>query len=189
VGWFRREALHEKLAREGGLEQPQPFEPRPARPFIGAFHAAGLTGIARSREWDAVMLTEAAGLSGNEIEFVTLPDGSVIVEREDGDAEVDPLATALEERLDRPYHALAVRKLDDLWAVSGRRIEIAELEADGDEIELTRTEEGTTLTVDGERAFGTVPALETLGERQGDAFVVHARRLEENLWEIRSAAL
>jgi hypothetical protein len=189
LSWFRREPLHEKLAREGGLDESAPDERRPSLPFLSAFEAAGLTGIARSREWDAVVLAEAPEVRGDEVEFVTLPDGSVIVEHEEGDAEVDPLATALEKQLDAPYHALAVRKRADLWAVSGRRIDVARFEAEGDELELTRTGEETTLTVDGERAFGTIPALERLGERQGEGFVVRARRLDGDLWEVRSSAL
>ena len=41
---------------------------------------AGITGIPRQREWDAVKLVEAPGATGDELEFVALPDGRVLLE-------------------------------------------------------------------------------------------------------------
>jgi hypothetical protein len=38
--------------------------------------------------------------------------------------------------------------------------------------------------VDGERVFGSVPELERVGEREGGAYVVRARRVEGRLWEV-----
>lgn len=190
MGLFRREPLHEKLAREGNLGDPAPFEPQPAHPFIGAFQAAGLTGIARSREWDAVVSTEAPELRGDEVEFVALPDGTLIVETEEGDAELDPLASAIEDRIAPPYRVRGVRKTDTLWAVSARRIEIVEFEADGEAIDLARSDDETALSVDGERAFGSVPALERIAEeRYGRSFAVRAERIDGNAWELRGASL
>jgi hypothetical protein len=69
------------------------------------------------------------------------------------------------------------------------RIEVVELEADGDEIELTRTEEGETLTVDGARSPGRVPELERLGEREGATFAVRAIRIDGDLWDVRAEPL
>jgi hypothetical protein len=190
VGWFRREPLHEKLAREGGLGQPAPLEPEPAHPLVGAFQAAGLTGIPRTREWDAVVVTEAPEIRGDEVDFVTLPDGSIIVEDEEGDTPLEPLADAVEERIERPYRARGVRQTGMLWAVSARRIDVAEFEGPGDVVELARSAEGTTIDVDGERSFGSVPALERLAEeRYGPAFAVHAERIDGNAWEIRGVPL
>src|SRR5438045_5046399 len=190
MGWFRREPLHEKLARAGGLRQPEPLEPTPAHPLVGAFQAAGLTGIPRSREWDAVVLTEAPGLAGDEVEFVTLPDGSIIVDEEEGDTPLEPLAEAVEERLDRPYRGRGVRQTETLWAVSARRIDVAEFEGPGDVIEVARSADGTTTEVDGERSFGSLPALDRIGEeRYGQAFALRAGRIDGNVWEIRGVPL
>jgi hypothetical protein len=183
VGLFRRESLHQRLAREGGLE---PAEPRPVR---GWDSLVGVHGIARSREWDAVVTAEAPGVGGDAIEFVALPDGALLVETEEGDAEVDPLAAAVETHLAAPYRARGARQTETLWAVSARRIEVARFEAEGERLELTQTPEGRTLHVDGVPVFGSVPALERLGEAAGSAYAVHAERLDADLWEVRVAAL
>jgi len=59
----------------------------------------------------------------------------------------------------------------------------------GDEIELTHTADGTTFSVDDAQQFGSVPALEERGAREGAEYTVHAERLDGDLWEIRAAAL
>jgi hypothetical protein len=120
---------------------------------------------------------------------VALPDGSLLVEEEQGDVTLEPLAAAVEERLQPPYRARGARQTDALWAVSARRIETARFEADGDRIELTETVDGKNLRVDGQSVFGSVPALEQLGEPVGPSYVVHAQRLDADLWEVRVAAL
>jgi hypothetical protein len=69
--------------------------------------------------------------------------------------------------------------------VAARRIDVVEIPGlDGSELELTRHGEERTLRVDGERRFGSIPAL----ERQGD-FTNRARRLNGDLWEIEASLL
>src|SRR5919201_718095 len=114
MGFFRRESLHERLAREGGLVEPVGGRP--------AWGEVGIHGIARVREWDAVVTADAP-------------------------------------------------------------------EADGDRIELTNTADGKGLRVDDMPSFGSIPALERLGEAAGPAYAVHAERLDADLWEIRVAPL
>ena len=174
MGIFRRsEPLHERLAREGGLN-PDPPDPRPA------WQETGIHGIARAREWDVTATAEAPELAGDAARFVVLPDGTVLVE-EGPDASLEPLATAVEESLAPPYRARAVRQSESLWVVQARRIRVVELPGgpEGDTIELTPD----SLLVDGEREFGTVPQLAELGD------VVNAERLDGDLWEVHVAAL
>jgi hypothetical protein len=180
LGWFRRESLHERLAREGGLVEARPR---------AAWEEVGIHGIPRPREWDTVVTVDAPDVAGNEVAFVSLADGSLIVEDEQGDAQLDPLANAVEEQLAPPYRARAVRRSGSLWAVSAQRIRIEQFEASGDSIELTSTPDGRRLVVDGMPSFGTVPALEQLGEAAGPAYAVHAERLDGDLWDVRVAAL
>jgi hypothetical protein len=172
----RREPLHIRLAREGGVALEGDA---PARP---AWDATGIHGLHRTREWDAVTTVEAPATAGERATFVVLADGSVVVE--DGSTEVAPLAEAVERSLSPPYRAEAVRRHGDLWAVAARALELVELPGvDGDDVELVVRGEERTLVVDGVRAFGSIPALE-----RRDA-VVRARRVDGDVWEVEAAPL
>ena len=178
---FGREPIHKKLARDAGLEQgdrPQPVDPGPH------WGEVGIHGVPRPRRWDAVGSAEAAGLTGDEVHFVALPNGDLVVDEEEPPDTVAPLAEAIEQAIAPPYRAEAVRRDREIWAVAARRVEVAELETAGDELELTVHDGERTLTLDGERSFGSVPQLERLGSREGAAYVVRARRLEDRLWEV-----
>jgi len=202
--FFRRgETLNERLLREAGLDRPdEELEaarpPAPVDPVLnfrrqydtaaGALAGAGLPP--RARRWDAIVTAEAPDVDGNEVAFVTLPDGSLLVEEEKGNAALDPLAQAVEGELTPPYRVHAVRQTERLWAVSALRINVARVEADGDTIEVTQTSDGKALRVDGTPVFGSIPELERLGEATaGPAYAVHAERLDGDLWEVRVASL
>jgi hypothetical protein len=178
----RRESLHERLAREGGLMIPGTGAPR--RPL---WDNAGIHGLHRQREWDAVVAV-AADLAGDELEYVVLED-TVLVE--DARRLPDAFTTALDGQLTPPYRVVAVPQGGGMWALGARRIETAELHGvAGDEVDLAHGEDERTLVVDGERTLGTVPALEGLARARGlEHFVVHAERLDGDLWEVRVAAL
>jgi hypothetical protein len=179
---FRRdEPLHERLAREGGLVEPEPKAP---------WREVGIHGLQRPREVDAVVTVEAPDVEGDVVRFVSLPDGSLLVE-EGPDSSLDVLAGAVEQELRPPYRARAVRQGEALWAVEAKRIEVLELPdaPGGDAIDVTRTEEGTTTSIDEQRIFGSLPALEARGAREGRDYAVHAERLDGDLWEVRAAAL
>jgi hypothetical protein len=182
VGFFRRrEPLHQRLAREGGLT---PADPRPA------WQETGIHGIPRAREWDAMVTAEAPGIDADAVRWVALPDGTLLVE--DGpDSSLDSLASAVEERLEPPYRARAARQVGDVWAVQAVRLEVIALPdaPDGDRIEVARNGDTTTLIVEGREIFGSLPALEERGSREGDAFAVHAERLDGPLFEVRASAL
>jgi hypothetical protein len=182
VGFFRRrESLHERLAREGGLV---PRDPRPQ------WQETGIHGIPRAREWDTMVTAEAPGIEANAVRWVALPDGTLLVE--DGpDSSLDDLARAVEEKLDAPYRARAARQVGDVWAVQASRLEVMELPdaPDGDTIDVARNGDSTTLIVEGRQIFGSLPALEERGEREGEAFAVHAERLDGDFFEVRASAL
>ncbi len=171
----RREPSHVQLAREGGISLGE-TKTRPA------WDATGIHGLQRLREWDAVVTVDAPEVGGDRAEFVALPGGDLVVD--EGPDHLEPLATALERELKPPYRAEAVRRERTLWAVAGRRIELVELPGvGGEELELTANGEERTLFVDGERSFGSIPALERPGH------VVRARRVDGELWEVEAAAL
>jgi len=172
----RHESLNARLAREGGLslDAEQPVRP--------SWDAAGIHGNARPRQWDAVVTVDAPALTGDRATFVALAEGDLVVDESPDD--VEPLATALEQELAPPYRAEAVRRDRTVWAVAGRKIELVELpDVAGEEVELTVNGDEHTLLVDGERGFGSIPALERPGH------VVRARRIDGDVWEVETAPL
>jgi hypothetical protein len=181
----RREPLHERLAREGGMtERPPQGAPRPL------WQEPGVTGLHRPPEADAVVTTEAPDVEGDAVRFVSLADGTLLVE-EGADSPLDGLAAAVEQELRPPYRARAVRRGESLWAIEAKRIEVLSI-ADapaGDAIDVTRTADGTTVSVDDVRIFGTIPVLEQRGQREGSDYTVHAERLDDDMWEVRASAL
>jgi hypothetical protein len=171
--------LHVRLAREGGLDQPDADTGGVARP---PWDQPGIHGLPRAREWDAVVSVEAPEIPEQRSAFVALPSGDLVVE--DGTDQVRALADALERELAPPYRAEAVKRDDGFWAVAGRRVEIVELPGvAGNEIELTSHGPERTLLVDGERGFGSIPELERPGH------VVRARRVDGDIWEVETARL
>jgi hypothetical protein len=183
---FRREPLHKKLAREAHLEQSEAAPIVDPGPHWGN---AGIHGVPRPRRWDAVASAEAPGLAGDELHFVALPNGDLVVDEDEPGDTVGPLADAIEQTVEPPYRAEAVRQGEDVWAVAARRVEVAEFEAEGDELELVVNDGSRTFTVDGTRAFGTIPELERLGASQSDSYVVRATRLDGDVWEVTASAL
>jgi hypothetical protein len=194
MGFLRREEpLHEKLAREGGLEFPRqvqdlsgPLDPQ--HPF---WQVAGIHGVPRAREWDAVATAAAPSLPGEELEFVVLEDGTLIVEDDLPDDALTPLADALETSIAPPYHALARRREGDVWSAAALTVDVVDVpeEVPGDEIALSVHEGQRTLAVDGELSTEDVPTLEAFGAEEFESFVLHASRLDGTSWEVTVSPL
>ena len=202
MAWFRRrQPLHRKLAEVGGLADDLDwFEPRePAVPataaeppgFDGeARGAAGIHGVPRRRRWDVVTTVQAPEAHGDAVRFAVLPDGALVVGEEEPAEGLAPLADAVERTLQPPYRAEAVRRAGTTWAVAARTIDVARIEGlDGDEAELAVTNRDRILRVDGRTTFGRVPELERVGQGRGSEYVVRARRLDGQLWEVEASAL
>jgi hypothetical protein len=206
--WRRAETLNEKLMREAGLgpegsgERSSGFlsqlsELMPPKEQVDAtaamlsgraaiWHDSAVTGLARTREWDVTALAEAPELKGDEVRFDVLPDGTILVDEEVGDAGLAPLAEAVEASLPPPYRARAVRRTDARWAIAARAISVVELpDQPGDAIEITDHDGVRELKIDGRRTFGGVPALEQLAGAQFSDYALQARRLDGDLWEVR----
>ena len=200
---FRREPLHRKLARQAGLEldpdsdamtkarEEPPLEPGQEQepeqePFDIGPHwgVTGIHGVPRPRRWDVVGSAEAPGLAGDEVHFVALPNGDLVVDEDEPEDTLGPLAEAVETAVEPPYRAEAVRRADDVWAVAARRVQIAKLDAPGDRIELAVNDGERTCAIDGEPTSARVPELERLGEREGESYVARAERLDDRLWEV-----
>lgn len=149
--------------------------------------AAGITGLARQREWDVVLTTEGPGAAGDEVEFVTLPDGTIVVESAYKDVDAETLAGALAPSIEAPYRAVAIWR-DDLWAVGARAIDVVRLDPSPNADDLQLTWDGTTLSLVSDRMPanpGRAAALERLARgRQRGSYVARAHRLADDLWEV-----
>jgi hypothetical protein len=181
-------------AANGAAEPPEPLDPYagsyPADPTGGIVPASLGRAMARPAVWDVLTTVTAPGIAGDRVEFATLPTGDLIVDTETGDADLSPMADAVEKQLKPPYRVLASRQTDDLWSVAARAIDVVELTFDGgDEIELVENEGVTELRVDGKPWKQEIPELERAGETLGADFVVQADRLDGDLWEIRASVL
>lgn len=185
MGFFRRsEPLHERLAREAGLGA----QPAPEQPPLG-WMETGIHGVPRQRQWDGVVTVDAEGVVGDTVHFVALPDNTLLV---DEDVDAEPLAAALDDAVDPPYRAEAVRRSETQWAVGIRQIEVVDLgedSAEGQDLTLTWRDGSHELLVDGIQEFGSIPALERLAEGRGASYVVQGHRLVDNLWEVRVTPL
>jgi hypothetical protein len=142
--------------------------------------------VHRQREWDAVATVELA-VPGSEAWFVVLPDGSLVVE--EGDADADRFRAALS--VAPPFRAHAVRRNGATWAVAVRRIEAVELDDDtpGNEIEIAWDGSERTVRIDGAPTLAGVPGLERLAEARHRTYVVRAARLEGSTWEVAVSPL
>jgi hypothetical protein len=157
--------------------------PHDTRPRWGE---AGIHGIHRFREWDALVRVTGVELDVDEVRFVALDDGTLVV---DGDEDLDlaPLAEAIEQELQLPYRAHAVRGDNDAWTAAAEAIELVELprELEGEQLELTVRQGERMLIVDGAPAFGDTSELDQLGAERGDDYVVQASRVDGDLWDVR----
>ncbi|MGI8479814.1 MAG: hypothetical protein ACR2M2_08170 [Gaiellaceae bacterium] len=147
--------------------------------------AAGITGIPRHREWDAVKLVEAPGSTGDEVRFVALPDGRILLEAGPDGFGPMPLAAALEGSIEPPYRAVA-RRRPELWAVGACAIKILELPRapKGDVLEIVQNADGLLIRVDGMPSGVHLPELEELGAARFASFVARAQRLTDVLFEV-----
>ena len=217
MGLFRRkqETLNEQLLREAGLDPnesgmtvqepapaPEPESEPPGRTLgpaddvvprspIPTFGVSGNRQRGRVVEkLDVVVSVRSATLAGDRIEFTTLPTGDVIVEKEQGDGDLSPLADAIEKKLDPPYRAFAARQTGDVWGVGALRIQVAKVElAEGDAIELTASDGYQEVRVDGEPSDAEVPELVQLGEQVGADYCVEAERIDGDFWEVKVTPL
>ena len=173
-------------------DAPPPPEEWPGGDGFGgdAHGGAGVHGVPRARRWDTVSSAHAPNLRGDEVHFVALPDGTLVVSEDEPDEALGPLADAVERSLSPPYRADAVRRRGPEWAVAARRVSIVELRGlSGDEVELAVTRDGRSLHVDGKTTLGRSPALERIGEGHSTEYVVRASRVDGDLWEVEASSL
>ena len=191
----RRKPLHQELAEAGDLGLGST-----AAPVAQAADAPGwdgeqrgepgIHGVPRSRKWDTVASADAPKLKGDSVHFAALEDGTLVVDEDEPDDSLAPLAEAIESSIPPPYRAEGVRRTPTTWAVAASRIQVVRVTGlTGDHAELVVTRDGRTLHVDGTTTLGRAPALEQVGEGEGTEYVVRADRLDGDLWEVQATPL
>jgi hypothetical protein len=164
---------------------------------------AGVTGIPRLREWDAVVLVELPELDGSpagELELSAEPgEPLAVMGAEAVPAGVgDRLAAALDAELERPYDGIAVRQQGSRWAAgarAGRAGQEIELPGDlpGAALEVVRTPDGDRVVqADGEpldaesetRFAAAVAVIEERGAARFESFVARADKGPDGLWRV-----
>jgi hypothetical protein len=194
VGFLRREEpLHEKLAREGGLDFPRGTQDLagPLDPSHPYQQVAGIHGVPRPREWDAVASAETPGLPGDELEFVVLHDGTLIVDEDVPDGTLTPLADALENSIQAPYHAYARRRGRDVWVAAAFVVDVVEVpeELPGDTVSIAVQDGLRTTLVGNEPYADRIQSLEHFAEADFQAYVLEGTRLDGQLWEVTVSPL
>jgi hypothetical protein len=112
-----------------------------------------------------------------------LADGSWIVE--EGDEANDPCPLLAPIELPPPYRLRGVRRSETAWAVGARALRVASLGGvRGDELELVCDGGGLMLRIDGVPTLARVAELEAIGAARGRSWIVRARRLRGDDWEV-----
>jgi hypothetical protein len=194
MGFLRRdEPLHEKLAREGGLDFPRSTQnlAGPLDPDHPLQQIAGIHGVPRPREWDAVASAEAPGVPGDELEFVVLEDGTLVVDEDLPDGVLSPLADALEISISPPYHAYARRREQDVWAAAAFGVDVVQVpeELPGDTVSIA-VQDGLREALVGGQPYGyRIQSLEQYAEADFEAYVLEGTRIDGELWEVTVSPL
>jgi hypothetical protein len=126
----------------------------------------------------------APDLTGDAVTFVALADGTLVVDQDVPDGSLAPVADGIEEMLQPPYRAAAVRSDKDAWTAVAESVSIAQLPGvEGDTVDLTMVGAVRELTIDGESSTRPVPGLDRLLEEHGDV-AVHGERVDGDFFAV-----
>jgi hypothetical protein len=159
---------------------------------------AGVTGLARPREWDAtiaVELPELAGETITELGFVAFAEGVVGPDALSAGV-CERVAAGLDREVHRPYEALAVRRGSTAWTAGARRVNAELIRLPGvseQSLEVALSPDGDiSAAVEGRRVDSLVDAavdaalreLESRGRARFEAFVARADNLDGDRWQV-----
>ncbi len=142
-----------------------------------------ISGAARARgEWDVAASAHAPELPGDELTFVALADGTLVVDEDIPDGAATPLAEAVEAYLAPPYRAAALRNEGDVWGVAAAEVTVIELPSiDGNAVEVSRVGEEVSCKVDGVEAVVSPELRQMVDGLDGDVAVT-AERIDGSTW-------
>jgi hypothetical protein len=162
---------------------------------------AGVRGLARAREWDAVATVDVAELRGSrlgELELRVRADGTAAPAASEVPPEaVDRIIAALAGSVEPPYVVQAVRQSEVTWSIGATALtaEPVDLPAalSADSIEVVVAPDGdVTAYADGEPIEGgstdpdltaALEMLERMGSERFECYVARAERVGADRWE------
>jgi hypothetical protein len=164
---------------------PEPLDLRPPL-------EVGIHGLHRHREWDTVQTLAADEATGEDVQFVVLPDGEAVLEWDappgSFSGPLEPLADGVRRGLAPPFRVRAVRRAHG-WVAGGRQIVVVELPIAGGELTFRVSGTERELRVDGWPAVGGAEALERAVETRFRSYFVFGRHLSRSFWEIEVSPL
>jgi hypothetical protein len=164
--------------------------------------AAGVRGVARDREWDAVETVDLAELRErplDELELRVRADGTAAPAASGVPPEaVDRIVAALAGSVEPPYLVQAVRKSEITWSLGAIALAAEPLDLpaglSADWIEVVMAPDGDlTAYADGEPLEATsmdpdltaaLEMLERLGSERFECYVARAERVGADRWEV-----
>ena len=172
-GFEAKKIDDESAAREPESEEPATggIEPEPDE---GAEESHGV-----------VVSLLAPGVAGDYAVFVALPERLLIVEEQEGDGDLGVLADAVENRLEAPYRARALRVDERRFVVVAGQIETVELPGlDGEELVVFALPDGQrTVVLDGASYRLASPEVESILEESAPC-LLRLENVDESVWEI-----
>jgi hypothetical protein len=158
---------------------------------------SGVSGLARTREWDATVLIELPELRADvrtELDLIARPEG-VEGPADLPDAALERLLRRLELSVERPFVVRAVRQGALEWLAAARRLrsELISIRAPARALELALPPGGERwVVVDGEGVSEplepplaeAVDELERRGRERFQAFVARADKVGTDSWEL-----
>jgi hypothetical protein len=125
-------------------------------------------------------------LAGEAFAFVTLEDGSLIIEDQQGDETLEPVATVVERRVERPYRARGFRIDASRWLVVAEPLDLYDFGTfAGEDVTLVAVGGERRLIVDDAlRPVADIPDELASEADDADPCVISASHVDEQWWEL-----
>jgi hypothetical protein len=124
-------------------------------------------------------------LAGESFAFVALEDGSLIIEDQQGEEPLEPVATIVERRVTTPYRARGFRADAGRFLVIADPIDVIDLGTlVGESVQLVATASERRFTVDGVPVMQSPPPDLTAEADDAQPCIISASHIDEQWWEL-----
>jgi hypothetical protein len=125
-------------------------------------------------------------VAGESFAFVTLDDGTLIIEDQQGEEPLEGVASVIERRTDAPYRARGFRIDGSRWVVVADPIELIDLgELQGEAVTVVAIADERRLVVDGAAlGSGQIPPDLLAEADDSQPCVISAGHIDDEWWEL-----